>query len=112
MKGVSLFSGKMDIDVVMNWIDGMENHFECEGLLEAQNIKVAKSRLRGSALTWWKYVQDERVRVGKKPTANWNAMVTKIRKNFLPKDYEIELHKRRQGLKQNDLDVTSYTEDF
>lgn len=35
LEGVSLFSGKMDIDVVMDWIDGMENHFEYEGLSEA-----------------------------------------------------------------------------
>ena len=34
-EGVPLFSVNLDIDVVMDWIDGMENHFECEGVLEA-----------------------------------------------------------------------------
>ena len=52
MEGVPLFSGKMDIDVLMDRIDGMENHFECEGVSEAQTIKVEKSRLRGLTLTW------------------------------------------------------------
>lgn len=31
---------------------------------------MAKSRLRGSDLTWWKYVKDERIDMGKKPIAN------------------------------------------
>ena len=112
LEGVPLFSGKMDIDAVMDWLEGMENHFECEGISEAQKVKVAKSRLRGSALTWWKYLQDERVSMGKNPIANWSAMANKIKENFLPEDFEIQLHKKRQGLKQKDLDVTSYTEEF
>ena len=67
----------------------MEKKFECEGVTKEQEVKVAKSRLRGSALTWWKYVQYEKIRMGKKPIENWNAMVTKLNENFLPKDYEI-----------------------
>lgn len=73
---------------------------------------MVKSRLRDSTLTWWKYVQDERVDMGKTPIANWNALVTKVKEKFLPKDFEIQLHKRRQELKQKYLDVTSYTEEF
>lgn len=52
-------------------------------------MKVAKSRLRGSTLTWWKYLQDEMVSMGKKPIANWNAMVTKVKENYLLEDYEV-----------------------
>ena len=70
LEGVPLFSGKMDIDAGMDWIDNMENHLECDGVSEVQKFKVAKSRLRGLALTWWKYVQDERIRMGKTPIAN------------------------------------------
>ena len=89
----------MDIDVMMDWMDGMENHSDCEGVSEAQKIKVAKLRLKGLALTWWKYVQDESASVGKKPMANWNEMVTKSRENFILEDYEIQLNKKRQGMK-------------
>ena len=35
LEGVPLFSGKMDIDAVMDWLEGMENHFEYEGISEA-----------------------------------------------------------------------------
>ena len=89
MEGVPLFSGKTNIDAMMDWIDGMDNHFYYKGVLEAQKFKVANSRLGGSALKWWKYVQDERISEGKKPIANWNAMVTKLKEDFLPKDFKI-----------------------
>ena len=112
LEGVPVFAGKMDTELVMEWIEGMENHFDCEGVTEAEKVKVAKSRLRGAALTWWKFLQEERKREGKKPIANWQAMVTKIKENYLPEDYEIQLHKKRQSLKQKDLDVAAYTEEF
>ena len=112
MEGIPLFSEKMDIDVVVDWVDVMENHFDCKGVTKAQKVKVSKSRLRGSTLEWWKYVQYERVSEGKKPISNWKAMVTKLRENFLPEDYKIQLHKMRQGLKQKDMDVSSYIEEF
>ena len=71
-------------------MDGMENYFECEGVSEEQKVKVVKSSLRGLVLTWWKYVQDERINMGKTPIANWKAMVTKVKENFVPKDFERE----------------------
>ena len=89
LEGVPIFAGKMDTELVMEWIEGMENHFYYEGVSEAQKVKVAKSRLRGAPLTWWKFLQEEWEREGKKPIAKWQAMVTKIRENYLPKDYEI-----------------------
>ena len=71
LDGVPVLAGKMDSELVMEWIEGMENHFDCEGVTEAQKVKVAKSRLRGAALTWWKFIQEEREKEGKKPIANW-----------------------------------------
>lgn len=53
LEGVPLFSGKMEVELVMEWIEGIENHFECEGVTEAQKVKVAKSRMRGATITKW-----------------------------------------------------------
>lgn len=46
-----LFSVQMDPDSIVDWIDNIENYFEYDGISEAQKFAVAKSRLRGSALT-------------------------------------------------------------
>ena len=47
LEGVPVFAGKMDTELVMEWIEGMENHFDCEGISKAQKMKVSKSQLRG-----------------------------------------------------------------
>lgn len=46
--------------MVLEWIESIENYFECEGIIEAQKVRFAKSRLQGQSLTWWKFVQEER----------------------------------------------------
>lgn len=47
IEGIPMFTGRMDAELVMEWIEGMENHFECDEITEAQKVKIAKSRLRG-----------------------------------------------------------------
>lgn len=112
LEGVPCFSGKMERQVVMEWIEGLENHFECGGVSEAQKVKVAKSRLRVAALTWWKFIQEERQKEGKNPIATWKGILAKVREAYILEDYEIQLHKRRQNLRQRELDVSSYTGEF
>jgi hypothetical protein len=95
LEGIPLFSGKMDLDLIMEWIEGMENHFECDGVSNAQKVKVEKSRLRGTALTYWKFVRTERDLEGKSPIVTCKGMVAKNRQDYIPEDYEIQLHRRR-----------------
>lgn len=39
LEDIPLFSGKMEADLVMDWIELMENHFMCDGIIEAQKIR-------------------------------------------------------------------------
>ena len=70
LEDVSLFHGKMDVEVVLEWTKSIENYFECEGTTKDQKVIFAKSKLKGQELTWWKFVQEERESEGKKPIAN------------------------------------------
>lgn len=85
----------MVVGAVMEWNEGMENHFECDDISEAQRVKIRKSRLRGHALTCWKFLQEEREKENKKPIKNWKTMAAKIKDNYLPENYDIQLHKKR-----------------
>lgn len=96
-KGIPLFSVKMEAELVMEWTKVIENHFECEGISEAQRVSVEKSRMGGASLTWWKFMQDERVKEGNNPITNWKGMVEKVRETYLPNDYEVKLYKKRQN---------------
>ena len=46
------FTGKTDAELVLEWIEALENHFECEKVLESQQVKLAKSKIKGATLTW------------------------------------------------------------
>ena len=54
-----IFSGKMDSKVVMDWLDALNSFFVCEEILEHEKVKIEKSKLKGSALTWWNFIQSE-----------------------------------------------------
>lgn len=42
----------------------------------------------------------------------WRLMVTKLKAKFIPLDYELELFKKLQNLKQKYTIVKDYTEEF
>ena len=42
----------------------------------------------------------------------WRLMVTKLKAKFNPANYELELLKRLQNLKQKDMTVKDYTKEF
>ena len=44
--------------------------------------------------------------------SRWRLMVTKLKAKFIPTNYELELFKRLQNLKQKDMTVKDYTEEF
>ena len=43
----------------------------------------------------WKEIEEERRKITK-----WNCMVEKLKKQFILVDYELDLFKKMQGLKQ------------
>ena len=55
-----IYQGKMDSEEVLGWIEALENYFDLEDIEADKKVKVAKARLRGTTLTWWTSVQNER----------------------------------------------------
>ncbi|XP_059067510.1 uncharacterized protein LOC131858325 [Cryptomeria japonica] len=96
----------------MDWIEALENYFECEVVLPSQKVKLAKSKLKGPALSWWNFLQNERLEEGKEVISTWTRMKAELKRQFVPDDYEVTLHKKLQNLKQKDLDVSTYTQEF
>lgn len=52
-----MYGGKMDNEEVLDWIDALDNYFDFKEVLEDQKVKLDKTKLKGSALTWWNYTQ-------------------------------------------------------
>ncbi|XP_057835307.2 uncharacterized protein LOC131045734 [Cryptomeria japonica] len=107
-----VFSGKMNADLALDWIEALTSFFECEDIPEKQRVKMEKSKLKGAALTWWNFIQTERVKNGKSMINSLNKMIALVKETYVPEDYGVQLHRRKQSLKQKDMDIGSYTEEF
>ena len=81
------YDGKLDTNVVLDWISDMEKFFEYENTLDNRKVKIAVTRLKGHASLWWEHLQTDRKRRGKE-IKTWPKMV---KKKFLPADYQVSL---------------------
>ena len=75
-------------------------------------VKHSVTRLKGHAVLWWDELQAERRRNGKQKIKSWDRMVSKLKAKFIPKDYQINLFRRFQNLRQKSLSVKEYIEEF
>jgi hypothetical protein len=75
-------------------------------------VKHVVERLKGHAMLWWDELQAECRRNGKHKIENWDMMVAKKKAKFIPKDYQINLYRRLQNLRQKGLSMKEYIEEF
>ncbi len=50
------YDGKLDIDVVLDWILDMEKLFEYENPPNNRKVKILVTRLKGHASLWWEHL--------------------------------------------------------
>lgn len=43
---------------------------------------------------------------------SWERMKAKVKAQFMPIDYEVQMYKKLQNLRQRNLDVNAYMEEF
>ena len=106
------YDGKLDTNVVLGWISKMEKFFEYENIPDNMKVNIAITRLKGHASLWWENLQTDRQRRGKEKIRTWPKMVNKVNKKFLPVDYQVSLLRKMQNLRQRDMTVKEYTEEF
>eukprot|EP00253_Pinus_taeda_P002212 PITA_02212 len=106
------YDGSLSIDVVLDWISEMDKYFECKEVSEDRRFKFAATKLKGHATLWWDSVQNERKRLNKTPIKTWTRMVAKLKGRFLPRDYQITLHRQVQNLRQRGMTVKEYIEEL
>ncbi|GLJ41300.1 hypothetical protein SUGI_0854920 [Cryptomeria japonica] len=109
---VPMYGGKRDSEELLTWIDVLDNFFEYEEVEDTKKVRYAKIKLKALVLTWWNFVQEERVKGGKEKILSWDIMVSKLKAQFLPVDCVVQTFRKLHNLKQKDMDVMSYTEEF
>ena len=81
-------------------------------LLIIEKVEIAVTRLKGHASLWWEHLQTDRQRRGKEKMRTWSKMVNKVKKKFFPTNYQVILLRKMQNLRQKDMIVKEYTEEF
>ena len=76
----------------------MEKFFEYENTPDNRKVKIAITRLKGHASLWWENLQTDRQRRGKEKIRTWPKMVKKVKKKFIPADYQVILLRKMQNL--------------
>eukprot|EP00253_Pinus_taeda_P008765 PITA_08765 len=109
---ISNYDGSLFADILLDWISELDKYFENEEVKEDKRVKFVATKLKGHALLWWDNVQADRKRLNKLPIRKWSRMVAKLKGRFLPKDYQVELCRRVQNLRQKGMTVKEYTEEF
>lgn len=61
----------------------LESHFVCDGITKEKKVRLAQSRMKGENLTWWNFIQEERVKEGKNMITPWKVMYNMIRDTYL-----------------------------
>ena len=102
---VVLDDGKLDTNVVLDWIFGMEKFFEYENNPDNRKVKIAVTMLKDHASLWWENLQIDRQRRGKENIRKISKMVNKVKKKFLPANYQVSLLRKMQNLKQKDMNM-------
>lgn len=73
---------------------------------------MAQTKLKGHDSLWWKEFQKDGVENGELKITWWRQMVARLNAKFIPRDYELDLFKKLQNLKQRNMTVKEYTEEL
>ena len=106
------YDGKLDPNAMLDWISNMEKFFEYENTPDNRKMKIVVTRLKGHASLWWEHLQTDRQRRRKEKIRTWPKMVNKVKNKFLPVDYQVSLFRKMQNLKQKNMTMKEYTEEF
>ena len=53
---VTPYDGKLDINVVLDWISDIKKFFDYENTLDNRKVKIVVTKLKGHASLWWEYL--------------------------------------------------------
>jgi hypothetical protein len=109
---VPMYEGNLNVDELLDWINAMDKYFDYEEVDEENKVKHAVTRLKGHATLWWDELQEDRRRKGKAKIRSWDRMVAKFKRKFMPKDYQLNMFRKLQNLRQKSMTVKEYTEEF
>ena len=106
------FSGSMDTETFLEWIEAVENYFEVVEVAEDQKVAYVAYKLQGGAAIWWRREQETRRKNRIRPIRDWPEMEQMLRSRFLPPDYDQILYNKYLDCYQGSRSVDEYSTEF
>lgn len=107
-----IYDGILTLKTLIDWISELDKYFEYEEIEEEKKIKFVVTSLKGHATIWWERLQVDRRSKNKLVIKSWDIMLSKMKSKFLPKYYHLTLYKQVQNIKQREIIVRAYIEEF
>jgi hypothetical protein len=107
-----MYEGNLDVEELQYWISDLDKYFDYEEIDDEKKVKNVVTKLKGHATLWWDELQADRRCNGKSKIMKWDRMVEKLKAKFIPMDYQINLFRKLQNLRQKGFLVKEYTEEF
>jgi len=99
---VHMYEGNLNVEELMDWINTMDKYFDFEEIEDKNKVKYEATSMEGHVAIWWDEVQIYRERKGKSKIKKWDKMVRKIKSKFMLKDYQLNVFRQLQNLRQKD----------
>jgi hypothetical protein len=109
---IPMYEGNLDVEELLDWIRSMDKYFDYEDVEEGRKVIHVVTRLKGHAALRWDELQVKRRSKGKQKIKNWDRMVAKLKAKFIPRDYQINLFRKLQNLRQRGMTMKEYMEEF
>jgi hypothetical protein len=100
-----MYEVNLDVEELLDWVSAMDKYFNYEDVDEEKRVRHVVTKLKGHAALWWDELQAERRSKGKQKINNWDRMVAKMKEKIMPKDYQINLFRKLQNLRQKGMTV-------
>ncbi|XP_043694352.1 uncharacterized protein LOC122645071 [Telopea speciosissima] len=105
------YDGHGDPHKFYDWLTALDDYFDWYDLPEDQKMRLARTKLSGSAREWWRKTERDLEREGNEPT-NWEDMKYDLTEKYLPRHYKAQLQDQLNSLRQGNMTVSEYMQKF
>ncbi|XP_026451937.1 uncharacterized protein LOC113352319 [Papaver somniferum] len=106
------FHGNSSAEELLDWIVTVEEVLEFKRAPMDRCVPVLTMRFRGRAAAWWTQLKTTRARLGKPKIMSWDKLTSKLKKTFLPYNYDQLMFQRLHTIRQGTRSVADYSTEF
>ena len=106
------FHGNSSAEELLDWIVTVEEILEFKRVPMDRCVPVLTMRFRNRAAAWWTQQKATRARLGKQKIVSWDKLKSKLKKTFLPYNYDQTMFQRLHNIRQGPRSVADYSTEF